>query len=78
MTFDEAPEMLKVEEAAKLLRISRSSAYEGVAVFQTTKGSDGIPSVRIGHSLRVPKSLLAAWLQSKAYQSRVVGPADAA
>jgi hypothetical protein len=78
MTFDEAPEMLKVEEAATLLRISRSSAYEGVAIFQATKGTDGIPSVRIGRSLRVPKGLLRDWLRTKSYQHDSVGPADAA
>jgi excisionase family DNA binding protein len=78
MTFDDAPEMLRVEEAAQLLRISRSSAYEAVATFQASGGRDGIPSMRIGRSLRVPKVVLLDWINEKAHRDVSVGPADAA
>jgi excisionase family DNA binding protein len=78
MTFDDAPEMLRVEEVARLLRISRSSAYEAVAAFQVSGGDDGIPSMRIGRSLRVPKAVLLEWINEKAHQGVAVGPADAA
>jgi excisionase family DNA binding protein len=49
------PHVLTVEEAAKLLRIGRSAAYEAVRV-----GS--LPSVRFGRSIRVPRSALLALL----------------
>ena len=39
---------LTVEETAELLRISRSSAYEGIA-------SGEIPSVRIGRRILIPR-----------------------
>lgn len=45
------PKVCTVEEAAKMLRISRSSAYEGVRTGQ-------IPSVRIGKRLLVPLAAL--------------------
>jgi excisionase family DNA binding protein len=47
----EMPAVLTVEEAAKVLRIGRSAAYEGVRVGQ-------IPSLKVGRSIRVPKHQL--------------------
>lgn len=47
--------VLTVEEAAAMLRIGRSAAYEGVR-------SGAIPSVRIGRLLRVPRHALDAML----------------
>jgi excisionase family DNA binding protein len=44
-----------VEEAAKLLRIGRNQAYEGVA-------SGAIPSVRIGKRIIVPRAALEQML----------------
>ena len=44
---------LRVEEAARLLRISRTSAYALVNRWLVT-GTDGLPAVRIGRSIRVP------------------------
>lgn len=43
--------VLTVEEAAKVLRIGRSAAYEAAR-----RGE--LPSVRIGRSLRVPRAAL--------------------
>ena len=62
MNFDELPDMLRVEEAAKVLRIGRSAAYEGVGAFLSTAGATGIPSIRIGRSVRVPKHALLRWI----------------
>ena len=64
MNLDTLPDMLSVEEAAKVLRISRSRAYEEAAIFQRTNGA-GLPSIRIGRSLRVPKRALIAWIDQK-------------
>lgn len=44
---------LRVEEAARLLRISRTSAY-ALANRWLATGADGLPAVRIGRSIRVP------------------------
>jgi hypothetical protein len=48
------PQFLRVEEAAGILRISRSAAYEQANVWLATGGRSGLPVVRLGRSLRVP------------------------
>jgi excisionase family DNA binding protein len=50
------PLVLTVEEAAKVLRIGRSSAYEAARTGQ-------LPTVRIGRILRVPRSALEEMLR---------------
>jgi hypothetical protein len=65
MDLADLPEMLRVEEAAAVLRISRSRAYEEAAVYQRTGGRSGLPVIRIGRSLRVPKRALNAWIDGK-------------
>lgn len=65
MDLDTLPEMLRVEEAAEVLRISRSHAYDEVATFQRTGGAEGLPSIRIGRCLRVPKRALLAWIDAQ-------------
>ena len=59
------PDMLRVDEAAAVLRISRSRAYDEVAVFQRTGGAAGLPSIRIGRCVRVPKAALLAWIDEQ-------------
>lgn len=56
---EELPEFLTVEEAAQLLRISRSTAYSLAAAYRRT--GDGLPVIRLGRLLRVPTARLAAW-----------------
>ena len=66
MDIETLPDMLRVEEAAAVLRISRSSAYDEVALFQRTGGSEGLPSIRVGaRSLRGPKAALLRWIDEK-------------
>ena len=43
------PPVLTVEEAAKVLRISRGAAYEAVR-------TNALPHVRIGRTIRVPRA----------------------
>lgn len=54
MTSSPKP-VLTVEEAAKLLRISRGSAYEAARTGQ-------LPTIRIGRRLLVPRVQLRAML----------------
>ncbi len=52
------PAVLTVEETAAVLRIGRSSAYDGVR-----RGD--IPSIRVGRKIRVPRHALEAMLGSR-------------
>jgi len=72
MDIDTLPDMLRVDEAAAVLRISRSRAYDEVAAFQRTGGAEGLPSIRIGRTLQVPKRALLAWIDAQ------LGTTDAA
>lgn len=49
------PAMLTVPEAARLLRISRTLAYE-------LAGLGELPSVRFGRAIRVPRRALEDWI----------------
>jgi excisionase family DNA binding protein len=49
---------LRVEEAARVLRISRTSAYALTRRFLETDGREGLPVVRVGRSVRVPAAAL--------------------
>jgi excisionase family DNA binding protein len=52
---------LRVEDAARLLGISRSSAYNLVNRWIDTKGVEGLPAIRLGHRLLVKRSILEEW-----------------
>jgi excisionase family DNA binding protein len=58
VALDEYPEFLTVEEAAAVLRISRTSAYQLAQEWRLTKGKTGLPVVRLGRLLRVPRAAL--------------------
>lgn len=49
-------EVLTVEEAAAILRISRNAAYAAARQWRATGGETGIPCIEIGRTLRVPRS----------------------
>ncbi len=49
---------LRVEEAARVLRISRTSAYTLTRRYLDTHGREGLVAVRIGRSVRVPAAAL--------------------
>jgi hypothetical protein len=57
-----APDLLTLEEAAAILRIGRSKAYEQARRFEASGGAEGIPVVRCGKSFRVPRCALEAML----------------
>ena len=54
------PDFLTVEEAARVLRIGRTSAYALAARYEETDGAEGLPVVRVGRLLRVPRARLEA------------------
>jgi len=53
------PLMLTVDEAAGLLRISRTSAYKLAHEWRCTGGATGLPTVRLGSRIMVRRVDLA-------------------
>ena len=50
-------DVLTVEEAAGVLRISRASAYEAARIWRATH-RNGLPVIQMGRRLLVPKAAL--------------------
>jgi excisionase family DNA binding protein len=57
-TIAEHGAFLRVDEAAQVLRISRTSAYELARRWLESGGRDGLPAVRLGRSIRIPAAAL--------------------
>ena len=55
---DQEPELLTLMEAATILRIGRTTAYELAHQYLTTGGACGLPVVHIGKQLRVQRARL--------------------
>jgi len=64
VTSTDLPAFLRVEEVARILRISRSAAYELVNAWLATDGETGLPAVRLGRSLRVPRAAVERLLRT--------------
>ena len=60
-TPPEAPLLLTVPEAARLLRLGRNSVYELVACHR-------LPALRFGRTIRIPRAGLEAWVQRAALE----------
>lgn len=54
----DVPDFFTVEEAARILRIGRTAAYELARSWRETNGERGLPVVAFGRLLRVPRSVL--------------------
>jgi len=48
-------EVLTIDEAAAILRISRNAAYAAARQWRATHGDAGLPCIEIGRTLRVPR-----------------------
>ena len=72
-SLDEYPLLLTVEEAAGVLRVSRSLAYDLARQSEATDGRAGLPVMRLSSCLRVPRWALAELVAT----GRVVRLADA-
>jgi transposase len=57
------PVVLSVDEAAAFLRIGRTCAYELARRYENTGGAEGLPVVRLGRLLRVPRAGLLRLLE---------------
>jgi excisionase family DNA binding protein len=55
---DTTPDVLTVDEAARILRIGRNSAYALARRWLATGGEEGLPAVRLGRCLRIPRPAL--------------------
>jgi excisionase family DNA binding protein len=65
-TLDDLPLVLTITEAAKVLRISRSSAYKLAEEWRACHGASGLPTIRLGSRILVRRVDLAALLVSAA------------
>ena len=72
-SLDDYGDVLTVEEAAAVLRISRASAYEAARIWRTTR-RDGLPVIQIGRRLLVPRTALRALLASAGDSYADLGP----
>ncbi len=61
-SIEELPITLTIPEAAAVLRIGRSKVYEMVGQWNLTGGAEGLRSVRLGRSLRIPRVAVLEFL----------------
>lgn len=55
------PLFYRVEEAAEILRISRSTAYEMANAWLRSDGADGLPCLKLGRRIVVPRAVIDGW-----------------
>ena len=66
--LDELPAFMTVEQAAKVLQLGRSKAYQLTVEWERTGGASGLPFVWFGHQKRVPRAALE-WFVDQALSS---------
>mgnify|MGYP001163261047 FL=1 len=63
--YKEVPRFLTVPEAAEILRIGRTAAYE---LCQQSE-HNGFPCIRDGHKIRIPYNALMNWIDQQTNQA---------
>jgi excisionase family DNA binding protein len=53
---------MTVEQAAKVLQLGRSKAYQLTVEWERTGGASGLPFVWFGHQKRVPRAALERFI----------------
>ena len=71
----EVPDFFTVEEAARILRISRSTAYRLVRLYLETGGREGIPVIPLGGQYRIARSTLEELAGGPVHLPEVAEPA---
>ncbi len=56
------PDFLTIDEAARVMRLGRTAAYEQARVWRETDGRVRLPNFMIGHAVRVPTAALEKML----------------
>lgn len=69
MDLTHEPQTFTVEEAARILRIGRTTAYALAREWRTTHGRSGLPVLELGRTLRVPRVALANLLEAPAVET---------
>jgi len=72
-SLGDLPDVLTVEEAAKVLRIGRGAAYDLARRWRVTNGREGLPVVSFGRSLRVPRAALLSLLDVEIERGNAAG-----
>ena len=73
-----ASPLLTIEEAARVLRIGRSLAYQLAGEYMASGGTSGMPVIRIGGCLRVPRWALLELVLTGRVVRLCDSPVDAA
>ena len=71
---DHSQAILTVVEAARVLRISRGLAYELARRWLETEGREGLPVIKLGRTLRVPRAQLDKLIAGEAFTAASTAP----
>ncbi len=71
----EVPDFFTVEEAARILRLSRSTMYRLVRLYLETGGREGIPVLTLGGQYRIARSTLEELAGGPVHLPEVAKPA---
>ena len=69
--LDDLPPFLTVGQAAKVLQLGRSKAYELTVEWERSGGRHGLPFVWFGRQKRIPRAALVKFIED------VLGPSAA-
>lgn len=61
--FDDLPPLMTVEQAAKVLQIGRSKAYELTVEYERSGAVSGLPFGWIGNQKRIPRDALVEFIE---------------